>query len=41
MAHPISPRCKSALSESRSKDLTYFVFDLLFSEGKDLRDVFP
>ena len=28
-----------ALSESRSKDLTYFVFDLLFFEGKDLRDV--
>src|SRR4249919_3274993 len=26
-----------ALSEGRSKDLTYFVFDLLFSEGKDLR----
>ena len=26
-----------ALSEGRSKDLTYFVFDLLFSEGEDLR----
>jgi bifunctional non-homologous end joining protein LigD len=26
-----------ALSEGRSKDLTYFIFDLLFSEGKDLR----
>ena len=26
-----------ALSEGRSKDLTYFVFDLLFFEGKDLR----
>jgi bifunctional non-homologous end joining protein LigD len=26
-----------ALSEGRSKDLTYFVFDLLFFEGEDLR----
>jgi bifunctional non-homologous end joining protein LigD len=28
---------QAALSEARSKDLVYFVFDLLFLEGKDLR----
>jgi len=28
---------QAALSERRSKDLVYFVFDLLFWEGKDLR----
>ena len=28
---------QAALSEGRSKDLTYFVFDLLFCEGEDLR----
>jgi bifunctional non-homologous end joining protein LigD len=28
---------QAALSEGRSKDLTYFAFDLLYAEGKDLR----
>jgi bifunctional non-homologous end joining protein LigD len=28
---------QAALSEGRSKDLTYFVFDLLHAEGEDLR----
>jgi bifunctional non-homologous end joining protein LigD len=28
---------QAALSEGRSKDLTYFAFDLLYSEGEDLR----
>ena len=28
---------QAALSEGRSGDLTYFVFDLLFAEGEDLR----
>jgi bifunctional non-homologous end joining protein LigD len=28
---------QAALSEGRSKDLTYFVFDLLFAEGEDCR----
>ena len=28
---------QAALSEGRSKDLTYFAFDLLYAEGEDLR----
>jgi bifunctional non-homologous end joining protein LigD len=28
---------QAALSEGRARDLTYFVFDLLFAEGEDLR----
>ena len=28
---------QAALSEGRSKDLTYFAFDLLFVQGEDLR----
>ena len=28
---------QAALSEGRSRDLTYFVFDLLFEDGEDLR----
>ena len=28
---------QAALSEGRSKDLTYFVFDVLHAEGEDLR----
>jgi bifunctional non-homologous end joining protein LigD len=28
---------QAAISEGRSRDLTYFAFDLLFSEGADLR----
>ena len=28
---------QAALSEGRSRDLTYFVFDLLFAQGEDLR----
>src|SRR3954471_2813625 len=28
---------QAALSERRSKDLTYFAFDLLYAEGEDLR----
>ena len=34
MARPISPRLQAALSEGRSKDLTYFVFDLLYARGR-------
>ena len=30
---------QAALSESRSRDLIYFVFDLLFEAGKDLRSL--
>ena len=30
---------QAALSEGRSRDLTYFVFDLLFAGGEDLREL--
>jgi bifunctional non-homologous end joining protein LigD len=30
---------QAALSEGRSRDLVYFVFDLLFEDGEDLRDL--
>ena len=30
---------QAALSEGRSRDLIYYVFDLLFHEGEDLRDL--
>lgn len=30
---------QAALSEGRSKDLIFFVFDLLFADGRDLRDL--
>jgi ATP-dependent DNA ligase len=37
MAHLILQHYKNALSEGRSQNLTYFVFDLLFADGQDLR----
>ena len=34
---PDFPALQAALSEGRSRDLIYFVFDLLFERGEDLR----
>ena len=36
-ARPTSPLLQAALSDGRSQDLVFFVFDLLFAGGEDLR----
>ena len=38
-ARPTSPALQAALSDGRTDDLIFFVFDLLFADGEDLRDL--